>query len=284
MTEPPESGPVLVVATADWHCNDIVGLCPPVFKREKLAKHRPGPAIRAIWRAWTQFWEIIAAKKAATGATVYAFCAGDLCDFNKHSGAQLISMRGSDVLAAMVDVATPMLDVADHIFVIRGTAAHTGGTGGMEEVFADDIGAVYCKEEDSASWWCARVELGGVRFDVAHHPPTGSMRPWTLNQAAARAGAIVATRYAKEKLWTQTPDVAIWGHYHKHAQGEELGVHGFVLPSWKLLGEYGHRLGLGAHVEQVGGLWFLCENGKYDWDWELWRPKRGKIWVPPTVG
>lgn len=271
--------PILVVCVADLHINDTCGLSPLVYHREKLAEHRPGKAVRALWRAWGEFWQLMAVKKQETNAELIVFWVGDLADINVHSQTQLISFNQADILRAMVDVAQPALEVADLNFVIRGTAAHTGGNGLLEELFADDIGAVRCEEEDSASWWIAKVKLGGVRFDISHHPPTGSMRPWTLNQAAARGGAIVASRYAKEGLWAETPNVAVWGHRHAHAQGKEMGVHGFILPSFKLVGQYGHRLGAGAHVEQVGGLWFLCQNGGYDWDWELWRPRRGKIWT-----
>lgn len=274
--------PILAVFTGDWHTNDTCGLCPPVYHREKLAEHRPGKAVRALWRAWQEFWQLMADKKQETGAELLAFCVGDLADINVHSQTQLISFNQADILRAMVDVTQPMLEVADRIFVIRGTASHTGGNGLLEELFAQDIGAEPCPDEDSMSWWVMRGMLGGVRVETSHHSPTYSMRPWTLNQAAARAAAIVSARYQKEGLARETPDVCVWAHRHAAAQGQEMGVHGFFLPSWKLVGQYGHRLGAGAHIEKVGGLWLLCQGGEYAWGWERWSPRRPTIWQSGT--
>ena len=232
----------------------------------------------ALWEAWEGFWEIIGAKKKEQRATTYAICDGDLCDFNRYSQAQLISQRREDVLMALHDVAEPILKVADHIFVIRGTASHTEGTGGVEDIFAAEIGAERT-EDGSASWWVLRAELGGVRFDATHHPPTYSRRPWTRTSSAERAAAILAANYLKEDKAADVPKVALWAHVHFSAEGHGLGVHGFFLPPFKLVGEFGHRLGTGAHIEKVGGLWLLCHEGRVlDWDWELWAPKEIPIW------
>lgn len=270
----------LVVITGDWHVNDTVGLCPPVYKREKQSNHRSGPAVRALWRAWIEFWDFIAVKKADTGATVYAIANGDLGDINRHDKSQLISQRTSDISRAMIDVAKPMVDVADKVFIIRGTAAHTGGCGELEEALAlDTTNAVHCPDEGSASWWVLRSEFGGVRFDITHHSPTASRRPWTRNAAAARAAAIVAGRYMKEDIAREVPKYAIFSHVHYHASGEEMGVKGRFIPPLKLVGAFGHRLGSGAHVEKVGGWWALCDAGRViEEDFELWGMKRPTIW------
>lgn len=266
--------------TGDWHVNDTVGLCPPVYKREKESNHRPGPAVRALWRAWLEFWTIIAEKKAATGATVYAVANGDLGDINTHDKVQLISANETEIIDAMIDVARPMTEVADKVFIIRGTAAHTGGCGKLEEALAKDItNAVHCPDEKSASWWVLRSEWAGVRFDITHHSPTASRRPWTRNAAAARVAAIVAGRYMKEGLAREVPDYAIFSHVHYHGQGGEMGCQGRFMPPWKLVGGFGHRLGSGAHIEKVGGWWALCDSGKViEENFELWGMKRPTIW------
>lgn len=277
----------LVVVTGDWHVNDTVGLCPPVFKREKESNHRPGRAVRALWRAWIEFWEIIAAKKEATGATVYAVANGDLGDINKHDKTQLISGSEMEILDAMIDVAQPMTQVADHVFIVRGTAAHSGGCGKLEELLArDTLNAVKCEDEKTASWWVLRAMFGGVRFDVTHHSPTASRRPWTRNAAAGRVGAIVAGRYVRNGLAREIPRFAVYSHVHYHGYGSEMGVEGRFIPPWKLVGGFGHRLGSAAHVEKVGGWWVLCEEGRVieqgssPGGFELWQMRRPKIWKP----
>lgn len=272
--------PALVVVTGDWHVNDTNGLCPPVYKREKLATHRPGPAGRALWRAWIEFWQFIEQKKQETGATVYAVANGDLGDLNKHDKTQMISLNEKDILGAMIDVAKPMVEVADKVFIIRGTAAHTGACGNLEEQLANDTkNAVHCDDEGSASWWVLRGTFGGVRVDLTHHAPTASRRPWTRNAAASRAAAIVAGRYMKEGIAREVPQYAIFSHVHYHAQGEEMGCKGRFIPPFVLVNAFGHRLGTGAHVEKVGGWWALCDAGKViSEDFETWGMKRPTIW------
>ena len=62
------SSAALVVMTADWHTNSIVGLNPLRFRRERGSEWSPGKAGRAKLRAWTKFWKLMAAKKAEHNA------------------------------------------------------------------------------------------------------------------------------------------------------------------------------------------------------------------------
>lgn len=270
----------LVVVTADWHVNDTTGLCPPVFKREKGAEYRPGKAQRALWRAWVDFWDFIKEKRDSYSKppTVYAICNGDLGDINRHSQVELISTYKPDILRAMVDVAQPMLDIADRVFVIRGTAAHTGGNGELDEIFADDIGAVRDEENICASWWYLRSKFDGVRFDFAHHPATSGRRPWTRQAATARQSRIVRDQY--HDRGEKPPDVSIFSHIHYYDDsGRASKPKVFFTPPWKWVGAYGYRLGAATHVEPVGGLWFMCEDGEYTWDVVQYKPSRRKIWT-----
>lgn len=276
---------ILAVFVSDWHVGSLLGLCPSIFHRELGSTHRPGKAVRTLWRSWLQFWNIIAAKKQELNAVVYAFAVGDLGDVNKYSSTQLISTNKKDVLAAMIDAALPMAEVADHVFIIRGTESHTGGNGELEELLARDLtNSVHCEEADSASWWVVKARLGGVLFEVTHHPPTSSYRPWTLDQAVSRAASIVAARYFDSDAVKEMPDVCVWAHAHtRGAQGKGMGgVWGFFLPPWQLRTSFSYRLGAGVNPQRFGGLWLAAQNGKViDWDWERWATRKARIWIAP---
>lgn len=282
----------LVAYTADWHVNDMLALCPPKFHREREATHRPGKAVRSLWVAWTEFWEIVKRKKeeleaAGKDVDVYAVCNGDLGDINKHSKAQLISTLKNDVVRAMVDVAQPMIGVVEkNIFVIRGTAAHTGANGELEEQFAEDIGAIPCNYEDSRSWWVLRANFSGVSTHITHHGPTGTGLPNKKDQSAARAAEYTANAYNRARL--RLPKLAVYAHRHYAASGREMGVECRFLPSWKLVGAFGYRIGV-TIAEPVGGYWCVCHNGQIveeptnDNDmgpFELWVSKRIGTWEP----
>lgn len=271
--------PELIVFTADWHVNDTKGLCPPKFQREDESTHRPGAAILGMRRDWLTLWEWAEEKKREAGARLIAVFDGDLGDMNKHSKQQLISMRKQDVLLAMADVAEPAIAVADHVFVIRGTAAHSGGSGELEELFAKDIRGGKCVHNGKdASWWVLEATFGGVDGDVYHHPPTNTRLPNKYNQAAARGAERVAISYLRQGL--KPPRFVVWGHVHHNGHGSELGVHGFYLPPWKMVGEFGYRIGVGANVEPWGALWMLCQGGEIrEWDYIFYKVRRGKRWT-----
>jgi hypothetical protein len=270
----------LVVLYSDLHTNSIVGLNPDPFRREHGSEWRPGKGGRAKLRAWKEFWQLMADKKAEHDAHCYALAVGDLGDMNRASAYELISVHEPDVLLAIADVGESMTQVADTIFILRGTAFHNTGNGKLEELYARDIDAI--PDAQTASWWVVKAEFGGVVFEVTHHPTTSSRLPWAQNIAVSRAASIVAARYQKYGKVSEMPNVCVWAHVHYKAEGKEMGIHGFFLPPWQTTGEFGHRLGAGALPGEVGGLWFLCKDGEYTWGWETWTPEKKQTWHNTT--
>ena len=275
----------LLVGTADLHINDTCALCPPVYRRELDAEHRPGHLIMQIWVAWKEFWQIIAdkrtdlenqlireiqktrkvgkreAREEAQGLLrVVHIVDGDACDMNTHETTQLISTNRVDVQRALIDVFDPVMAVVDDTFIIRGTAAHTGPNGELEEWFAQDIGAIACPDDDCVSWWKLKNIFSGVRVFAAHHSPTGTKLDNKKNQSAARAAERVAVSYMRLGM-SRRPNLVLFAHRHYPAFGDELGVRCRYLPSWKLVGAFGHRLAA-TNAEPIGGWWGVLRGGK----------------------
>lgn len=280
------AGTALVVVVGDWHVNDTVAICPPRFTLDDGGFHQRSKGQAALWTAWLDFWEHVEERKRALNATCYVICNGDLGDINYHDGVQLITEYKPAILQAMADVARPAVEVADRIFLIRGTRAHVGSSGELEEWLAHDIahgghGKKLQRPPEHYTWWSLEAEFGGVRFDTTHHPPTASRRPWTRNAAAGRAAAITAGRYLE--AGRRPPAVAVWSHVHYPGVGREMGVWGYFCPSWKLVGGYGYRIGMGAHVSPVGGLIFEIVDGRItnhgDDAFVLYHPKRRDRWT-----
>lgn len=268
----------ILAITGDWHVNDTCALCPPQFIRERGSTHTPDKFQRAIWRAWIDYWKVVAERKEALKAPVVAVYNGDLGDMNKHSKVQLISQYRPDIERAMVDVAQPALEVADCNIIIRGTEAHTGDCGELEEWFADDIGAEI-SPDGHASWWVWRAEIEGVKIHITHHPPTASRLQNKRGQAVAR---MCERLYAEYDLAGQTkPHLAFWSHIHWSAQGHEMGIEGWTVPPWKGLGAFGHRIGV-TLPGPVGGLICIIDDGKWKVEQFLRNPPRYKeqIWKP----
>ena len=273
-------GNTIIAITSDWHVNDTTALCPPRFYRERDSSHSPDKYQRAIYRAWVEYWELVAQRKAALKAQVVGVFLGDLGDLNRHSKAQLISPYEPDVKRAMIAVVQPALAVTDYNIVIRGTEAHTGGLGALEEWFADDIGAV--KDPDGqASWWVWRAEIDGVRIHATHHPPTATRIVSKRSQAVSRMCERLASEYDLYG-WREKPHLAFWAHVHWCAPGHEMGIDGWTTGSWKGLGSFGHRIGV-TMPSPVTGLIVTISNGAAEVDVFERQPPRvgGKLWKLP---
>ena len=270
----------ILVLTGDWHVNDTVGLCPPLFHRGDGDSHNPGKGQQELHNAWQQIWVEAARRKALYGARVYAICMGDLGDMNSHSKTQLISAQKKDVQDALYQLSRNMTTVADHVFVLRGTPAHVGGAGEIEEQFADDVGAERNTERGNHSWWVLKMQVAGVRMAFAHHPPTQSKRPDCRNQAVARAAAISVIRAIRRHA--RPRDLYAWGHVHYFAEGTEMGAWGLQIPCLKLVGEYGHRIGQTDHIEPVGAVFLEIAAGQFRYDPMLFEPKEDAEWTPES--
>ena len=264
--------PALVVAIADLHINSTVGLCPPAVNLDDGGTYRASKSQRVVWSAWKQFWELVAEKAKAEKARLYVVVNGDLNDFNVHDGAGLISRVRSDVIKMSVQVLGPVLDITSRLFIVRGTEAHTGRHANLEEAVAKDIGAIKDDEAGTWSWRWLRAEFNKVLFDISHHPQTFARRPWTVGSAPARQSAIIRDEYLERG--ERVSDIALRAHVHYYVPGaREPKPQVFYLPPWQLTETYARRLGATA-CRPIGGLWFLCQNGDYTWDAEIWKPRK----------
>jgi len=263
------------------YINSQRGLCPPTVNLDDGGQYVASRGQAETWQDWLQFWRIIWEMKQRLGVPLYTVFDGDLMDVNRHDRLDPITPNLAIVLDIGLAIVEPVAEMSDHTFIVRGTEAHTGEHCALEEALARGLVRRGLAEPDevngTASWSWLPLEVGGVTFDVTHHPQTFARRPWTVDAAPGRQGAIIRDEYYERG--ERPPDVAVRAHVHKWAPGPpRLPPQVFYLPPWKLVDSYNHRLGAGGAVEPVGGLWFLCRGGRYRWDVERWRPKRRPTW------
>lgn len=266
-----------MAVVSDLHVNSTVGLAPPYTELDDGGTYRPSKAQRWLWRNWLDFWEQVRAKKEEHNAQLRVVFNAEIADLNKHSKYQLFTVNETTVMRAAVEVLTPALDVADVVFVTRGTEAHTGGSAHIEEKIAEDIGAAKDDEAGNWSWWWLPMEAAGVRLDFQHHPATGSRRPWTRGAAPTRQAAIVAMEYALEGK--APPHLGVYSHGHYFADsGTTIRPRVIFTPPWQLTTAFGHRLGVGGRLEPVGGVAFVCQDGQYTMHDIRYQGRRRKPW------
>ncbi|MBU2017471.1 MAG: hypothetical protein KKB67_13435 [Alphaproteobacteria bacterium] len=248
---------------------------------DRGATYNQSPSQKALYRAWLEFWEIIDRERTARNADLWVVLTGDALDLNKHDGLDPVCHKRSNIVALAADVYGPIKERASRLYVVKGTEAHVGPHCELEELLATKLGAVPDKWENCPAHWWLPLKCEGVLFDIAHHPTTVGHKEWTKGAAPSRMSAELALQY--HERGERVPDVALRGHVHYFADsGEGRKPRVFYLDPWSLTTAFGHRRGAGGMTRPVGGSWYLCDGGKYEFHREWWQPQRRTVWRRTT--
>jgi hypothetical protein len=119
------------------HTNSTVGICPPVINLDDGGTYRSSPVQRWLWECWLDQVERVKRIDASRKVLILN---GDLGELDtKRRSTQLISANKAVIQAMVTDTLAPLVDVVDDVIVIRGTMAHTGKGGWLEESIAADL-------------------------------------------------------------------------------------------------------------------------------------------------
>ena len=204
-----------VVLVSDLHCNSRVGLSPPTVNLDNGGTYRASKPQRWLWSRFLAFRDEAGEIRERNGGRLILILNGELADDNHHSKFELVDINPKTMMATAVEALRPLLELVregDAIYVTRGTEAHSGRGAWMDDRIAADIGAV-AADEGVASFYHLLLNIDGVRFNIAHHPPIGPGRlPWTSPTYATRLAshAYMSALMAGE----QPPHLYVRGHYH----------------------------------------------------------------------
>ena len=264
-----------VAIVSDLHVGSTVGLINGSGAiLDDGGTYVPSHAQRWLWQSWQDY--ISKVKKASKGgARVYIVVNGDAVDGKPHGSVQVITDNFETQVKMATDCILPLSNIADRLFVIRGTAAHTGPVSQYEEWLAKELGA----EESfggTRSWWELEAEFGGVLFNISHHPPGGGGRLWTVGGPAVRLAAETVQYYGGRGL--RVPALAFRGHIHKrHDSNDNVrGCRGIIMRAWQLRTEYGWRIA--GQPADIGGYIVQTENGKYNLEEVAYEPEQRPAW------
>ena len=260
----------LLAVVSDTHINSTVGLIRPQIQLDDGGTYKASKSQRQLWAWWLDYWENV--PKADRTIGIFA---GDIVEGDtKKRSNQVISRNRSAVLSMAIDTLEPALDVCDSVYIIRGTSAHVGKSGELEELLAQDITTAVHAEE-TASWWYLEAVCEGVKFFAAHHTTMGRL-PWTFANAANR-NALEAFYYYTN-LGKLPPQILMYAHNHLFANSGRGNYPSqcFHLPAWQLSTSYTNRKPLG--LADIGGLFIICKDGDYSWQKKIYTPTTSKIW------
>jgi len=273
--------PGILAAVGDLHTNSFSGLAPPIIYSTKGNPIQQNPFQVWLWDKWLRYWDYMGEIKTRTKLPLVLVLNGDSVDKNKYAHDELMSLSDTVIQAMAIDAVQPAVDVADIVYVVRGTPAHTGQGSWYEDALGKAIGAVSPNpaafgEYKQHSWWHLYLELGGVTFDIHHRPESSSMRPWTRGAGAMRIAKIVMDEYIQSG--DRPPDIALRNHFHHwEDSGTNQPTRAFMLPAWQGATDFTHYIGMGSKIHPVGGVYFTCRDGKYSpWEQVVYSPKRRK--------
>ena len=265
-----------VICIADTHINSTVGLSAPEITDDDGDIYRQSLIQEWLWHNFNKCISDI--KRLTKGYRRNIILNGDIVDLDaKHRSNQMVSRNPATVMELADLTLEPVLDIADRLFVVRGTEAHVGRSGWIEESLAQRYGAVPDKDLGNSSWWHLRAMFSGVRFDIAHHTSMGTLE-WTYPNMIFRL--VQQTRLRYMNWGEQPPDVVVRAHRHVHVDtGLTLSTRGVCLPCWQYATSYLYRINQENSKPSIGACVFLCKNGEHEYIPLLYEPKRSPAWT-----
>jgi hypothetical protein len=236
----------------DLHCGHVAGLTPPTwaYRRESddaLMKHF-GEMQHALW-SW---YKNVCKSLQPVDVLIVN---GDAIDGKGEASGgteQITTDRREQCTMAAECIAEVG---AKAVYMIYGTAYHTGKEEDWEAVLASDVGA----EKIGSHEW---LDVNGLVFDCKHFV-SGSIIPHGRHTAIAR-----------DKLWNELwaarggqpmADVFLRSHVHYFNYAGEPGKLMVILPSMQVWSKYGSRRHSG--IINTGLVSFDVES-KTDYTWQ----------------
>lgn len=265
-----------LILVSDLHINSTLGLCPPEgIDLDDGGRYLPSLAQQWLYECWQQML-LRVRERWRPGDRIFGIVNGDGPDLNPRT-TQLITLNPSSIIAATVSILKPLRELCtDGFWIVRGTEAHSGGSGSLEETIARILQATkYPADSERSSCWLLRIRLSGVSIDVTHHGPFGRL-PWTSISALGRVAYEIIDEYIAAGM--PLPQVAVQAHNHRYGDtGNNFPIRIIALPCWQLQTAYGVRISPRRRT-QIGGVLALCENGRFDAEPILFFPQMEQRW------
>lgn len=253
-----------LLIVSDAHSNSTVGLAKPSIQLDDGDQVRAGTARRWLFWVWEDILKQTAELCKENDAELYGLINGDAVELDaKSRSIQLITRNQEEAIENASDVFEPFFNMCESVWVMRGTEAHVGQQAQAEESLAANFeNSIINPDTDNHSWDWLKLELDGVRMDIAHHPRGGGGgRPMNSQGPIDRIASDTLFQYANNG--EVPPHLVIRSHLHVYRDSRDaFRTRAIITPAMSLLTGYTHRIGINAS-EPVGAILIFCEAGKY---------------------
>jgi len=274
-----------LVVVSDSHCGCRMGLCPAAgIALDEGAFYKPTALQVKVWGMWNEFWDEWVPRFCRNEP--YAVVVnGDAMDGIHHGSVTQVSQNLIDQKRIAMEVFAPVVEkCSGRLYFIRGTEAHVGKSGQLEEDLAETLGAVPDKEGRYARWelW---MRVGFALVHLTHHiGTTGSMAYETSAvQKELEQLYVESARWEGEK-----PDVLIRSHRHRNIEariritknGRPNFATSCVTAGWQLKTPFAYKVAGGRRSRpQIGGTVVRCGDEEVYTRHQVWDVRQYEIEV-----
>jgi len=250
-------------------------------KRHRLddgGYYDPSPLQRWLNRCWDDVTGDWFPWLTSDAPTEIIIC-GDAIDGVHHRATQLITTSIKDQITLAKAMLQPLVEKVERVWVVRGTAAHTGEAGQAEEHLAWELGAQINEETGTSSFVELNREVEGLLIHVTHHVSPAS--PHTETSALQRELNTEAIEYPDAGY--ERPNLQVRGHRHRFNYVKTVGNRAIMpLPAWQLKTNW-FMSKKPMTVPQIGAVVVkLFEDGWYLPMERIHLPKQAKIYRDGT--
>ena len=269
---------IVLAVVSDVHVGSTLGMVPEDgVKLDDGGVYNPSANNVWLWKCWKDYWEKVrAARRRAKLCIIYN---GDFYEGDHHGTTQIISKNPETIDYLSDEVyKIPKALRPDYQIVVRGTEAHSGASGAVEEAFARRIGATEDPDNNTHSWWMFKGEFNGLLVEAQHHGKIGRL-PWTKSNALNQQASQILQEYAERDR--RPPALVFRSHMHKWADSYKANrkVRLIQTPAWQLKTAFAHKVAPNSPPD-IGGIIVTIEpDSSYHVQEELYDQPRRATWV-----
>jgi len=256
-----------VVVISDTHVGGRTALCPPTVQLDDGGVYTPSKQQKILYGWWREFWDDFV-PHVTKGEPYVVVHNGDCVDGAPHGSVAQISHLMDDQVVAAVDLMGPIIrnKKVQSYYHIRGTEAHIGKSGELEERTAKALGAV--KDDDGRfARWELWLRMGDGKNEhlvhfLHHIGSTGS-----THYESSAVMAELAAELTEAARWGENPASAIVrSHRHRSIEVRIPSSHGWrfavVTPAWQLKTPFAYKIpGARLAPSQIGGIVLRVVDG-----------------------
>ena len=257
----------ILAILSDLHSGSTIGLMPPKVITDDGMEIRQSQGQKWMWKLWLKYWRMI--YELAGDDELHVIVNGDLIEGDHHNTTQIWSKRIKDQKDAAVECLLVPSNRCTQMYITRGTVTHVGESGTVEDDIAKELGAYQLKSHPHLE-----LDVGGVRFDIAHHGASRGRRWWTQTNAWRHILHSEMIRSLEEGK--KPPHYIVRSHVHKAPppvtermdwRNVLYETTGIITPAWQLKTEFGHKISNGE-LSDIG-MYVIEIEGDRHW-WERW--------------